>query len=234
MMTTSSHRSSTRSSWWLENSTVAPGGRHLREQFGHGAHGDGIEPGERLVEHEQVGLVDQRGDQLHALLVAVRQRVKAVARPPGEAEPLQPRVDGPAHVPARPPAQLAQVDELLPHPHAGIQAALLRHVAEPCPLRSPIGAPRQRTVPVSSSTSPNTARIAVVLPAPFGPRKPVSRPGWTANVQPSSAASAPKRLVTASNSSTISPRLNRTERQHDGVGPSDPKTAGLDGQDVGP
>ena len=57
------------------------GGGDLGEQLGHGAHGDRIETGERLVEHEQVGLVDERGDQLDALLVAVRQGVKAVARP---------------------------------------------------------------------------------------------------------------------------------------------------------
>ena len=40
-------------------------------------------------------------------------------------------------------------------------------------IRSPavIDAPRHRTVPASRSTSPKTARMAVVLPARFGPRK---------------------------------------------------------------
>ena len=31
---------------------------------------DGIEPGERLVEHEQFRFVDERGGQLHPLLIA--------------------------------------------------------------------------------------------------------------------------------------------------------------------
>ena len=65
------------------------------------------------------------------------------------------------------------------------------------------GAPCHRTAPVSGSTSPNTARMAVVFPAPLGPRKPVSRPGRTVNVQPSKAASDPNRLITWSNSSTV-------------------------------
>ena len=44
-----------------------------------------VEPGERLVEHERDRIVHERGGELHALLVAVRQRVQpgvaALARP---------------------------------------------------------------------------------------------------------------------------------------------------------
>ena len=63
------------------------------------------------------------------------------------------------------------------------------------------GRPSHRTVPASSSTSPNTARIAVVFPAPLGPRKPVSRPGRAANVHPSRAVTAPNRFAAPSKSS---------------------------------
>ena len=35
------------------------------------------------------------------------------------------------------------------------------------------------------------ARIVVVFPAPLGPRNPVTEPGWTANVMPSSARTGP-------------------------------------------
>jgi hypothetical protein len=62
----------------------------------------------------------------------------------------------------------------------------------------PIVAPFHRTAPWSSSTSPNTARMAVVLPAPFGPRKPVSRPGRAENVHRSRAITGPNRFVTPS------------------------------------
>ena len=72
------------------------GAGDIGEQLGHEAHGDRVETGERLVEHEQVGLVDQGGDQLDALLVAVRQGVDAVPGPVGEVETIEPRVDTPA------------------------------------------------------------------------------------------------------------------------------------------
>src|ERR671912_2147897 len=57
------------------------------------------------------------------------------------------------------------------------------------------GAPAQRTSPVSAVASPNTQRIVVVLPAPFGPRKPTRRPGRAVNDSPSSAVTGPYRLV---------------------------------------
>ena len=37
-------------------------------------------------------------------------------------------------------------------------------------------------------------RIVVDLPAPFGPTKPVTWPGWTVNDIPSSASVGPNRL----------------------------------------
>ena len=83
MMTTSSQMSSTRSSWWLENNTVDAVAGDLGEQLGQGGDGERVESGERLVEDEQLWLVDQRGDQLDALLVAVRQGVEPVPRPVG-------------------------------------------------------------------------------------------------------------------------------------------------------
>jgi Arm domain-containing DNA-binding protein len=45
----------------------------------------------------------------------------------------------------------------------------------------------------------------VVLPAPFGPTKPVSRPGLAAKEHSSSADRVPNRLLTPSNSSTAAP-----------------------------
>jgi hypothetical protein len=37
-------------------------------------------------------------------------------------------------------------------------------------------------------------RMVVDLPAPFGPTKPVTWPGWTANDMPSSASVGPNHL----------------------------------------
>src|SRR5215472_10634633 len=55
-------------------------------------------------------------------------------------------------------------------------------------------------VPWSAASRPRTIRIVVDLPAPFGPTKPVTWPGRTVNVIPSSAVAAPKRLRTWSTS----------------------------------
>jgi hypothetical protein len=38
-------------------------------------------------------------------------------------------------------------------------------------------------------------RNVVVLPAPFGPRKPVTRPGRTVKLSPSTAVTGPERLL---------------------------------------
>jgi hypothetical protein len=40
------------------------------QQLGHGLQGDRVLAGERLVEYQQVRLVDQGGDQLNPLLVS--------------------------------------------------------------------------------------------------------------------------------------------------------------------
>jgi hypothetical protein len=42
--------------------------------------------------------------------------------------------------------------------------------------------------------------MVVDLPAPLGPRNPVTRPGWTAKLRPSTAVTGPKRLLSWSTS----------------------------------
>ena len=61
-----------------------------------------------------------------------------------------------------------------------------------------------RTRPAVGSSSPAIIRIVVDFPAPFGPRKPVTMPGRTVTVSPSTASVRPYRLVTASISITRS------------------------------
>jgi hypothetical protein len=90
----------------------------------------GGESRERLVEDQHRGLVDEGRRELHALPVAERQRIHAVAAPLAHPEPLDPAVGG-AGCLRRPGAvQVREVDELLVHSHARVQAALLWHVAE--------------------------------------------------------------------------------------------------------
>ena len=109
-------------------------GRLAAEHLGERAHGERIEPGEGLVEHEQLGLVQQRRRELGALLVAVRELLDLRAGAIGETEPLEPRGRRRACRAAAETVQGAEVGELLAERHPRVEAALLRHVAEPQPL----------------------------------------------------------------------------------------------------
>src|SRR5579872_2610904 len=53
--------------------------------------------------------------------------------------------------------------------------------------------------------------MVVDLPAPFGPTKPVTWPGWTVNVIPSSACVEPNRLCSPSISMVASMRTKMPE-----------------------
>ena len=64
--------------------------RLAAEHLGERVHRDRVEAGERLVEDEQLGLVQQRGRELCALLVAVRELLHLRAGAILEAEPLEP------------------------------------------------------------------------------------------------------------------------------------------------
>src|SRR5215470_7406265 len=50
-------------------------------------------------------------------------------------------------------------------------------------------------VPLSGAARPSSIRSVVVLPAPLGPRKPVTRPGPTSKLKPSTATTVPYLLV---------------------------------------
>ena len=45
--------------------------------------------------------------------------------------------------------------------------------------------------PVEAGVSPTMIRMVVDLPAPLGPRKPVTRPGWAVKVTSSTARKPP-------------------------------------------
>jgi hypothetical protein len=91
---------------------------------------DRVQAGERLVEHEQLRIMDERGGELDALLVAQRQLLDLGVQAPAQPEALAQLPAG-ARGPRRAhPVQAPEVLQLVEHHHAGIQAALLRHVAE--------------------------------------------------------------------------------------------------------
>ena len=202
MITTSWHRSWTRSSWWLENSTVAPSAARPDSSSPMALHGDRVQAGERLVEHQQVGFVDQRGDQLDPLLVTVRQRVQAVRRPPGQAEPLQPGIHAAGHVLRRCARTAGRGRRAGPAP-----ASADTGPAPPACTRTGPG-PRRRPARLATGPSPRPARPARTPRAwrwssrpRSGRGNPVSRPGRAENVHRSRAVTRPNRFVTPSKSS---------------------------------
>ena len=71
MIVTESQRSSTRSSWWLENRTQQPDLSLLGEHACDRVDSRRVQPGQRLIEDEQLRVVHQRGRELDTLLVAV-------------------------------------------------------------------------------------------------------------------------------------------------------------------
>src|SRR5215203_387240 len=92
---------------------------------------DGIEAGERLVQDEQVRLVENGADELHLLLHALRQLLDLGFGPLGELHPLQPALDvGPELGPLE-AADLAEEEELVHHRHPAVEPALLGQVADP-------------------------------------------------------------------------------------------------------
>ena len=80
---------------------------------------------------------------------------------------------------------------------------------------------------------PTMTRIVVVLPAPFGPRKPVTRPGWQMKLTSSTAAKLPYRRVSPStlimrpacprrSTRASSPRLARRDQSRGACRPAQP------------
>ena len=61
--------------------------------------------------------------------------------------------------------------------------------------RNRYGIPNTDAVPSVGATSPRIIRSVVLLPAPFGPRNPVTRPGFTSNERSSTAVTSPNRFV---------------------------------------
>ena len=83
--------------------------------------------------------------------------------------------------------QRSEVVEQVDAAHALVEARRARQVAEPlavAPRPSAHGSwPSTETLPASARSSPSAIRIAVVLPAPFGPRKPNTSPCSTSQVE---------------------------------------------------
>ena len=100
------------------------------EHLGEGSHRERVEPGKGLVEHEEVGLVQQRRRELGALLVSVGELLDFRRGAVGEAEPLEPSRRCRTCRAVGEPVQRAEVRELIAERHPRVEPALLRHIAK--------------------------------------------------------------------------------------------------------
>ncbi len=153
-----------------------------------------VQPGRRLVEHEQVRR---------------RRRTPRPGRPSGgcpwstrgpswsgrgRSAPAAPR-GGPARGRRRASAAAGRWSRRRTGWARGRRHRARRRAAGGSPPRRATGRGRTRVaVPPSTRSSPSSARIVVDLPAPFGPRKPCTSPARTSRSRPSSARCGPKRL----------------------------------------
>ena len=100
------------------------------QNLGEGVNRDRVEPGERLVKHEQVRFMQERSRELGALLVAVRELLEPRVGAVGEIEALEPPLGGRPRGAIVQPVEAPEVGELLADTHPRIEAALLGHVTE--------------------------------------------------------------------------------------------------------
>src|ERR1041384_1323189 len=89
-----------------------------------------VEPAEGLVQQDQVGIVQQRADELDLLLHPLGEILHPLHGPVGDAEALQPL---PGLLPRRAPRdalRFSEEGEMIAHPHLLVEAALLGEVAD--------------------------------------------------------------------------------------------------------
>ena len=174
---TASHSSSTISIWWVEKISVVPPLAHLGERLLEQRDVHRVEPDERLVHDHDRRLVEDRGDQLDLLLVALRELLGPALLVVGDAEAGEPLPCARGRDVARDAVQRREEHELVEHLEARIQPALLRQVAPRLArARRSSAVPAQVAVPESGRMMSSTIRIVVVLPAPLAPRNPNTWP----------------------------------------------------------
>ena len=93
--------------------------------------GERVEPGERLVQHQELRVVGQGQCQLHPLLVAARQVLHRGGGAVGQPHPLEPPIGRGLGLASLEPRQSGEVHDVVAHPHLGVEAALGRHVPHP-------------------------------------------------------------------------------------------------------
>ena len=178
---------------WLETKTVRPCRRQPAQQAADPVDALGVEAVDRFVEHEDRCVAEQRRGDAEALLHAEREAARSAPRRVARADQFEHLVDPVAGRPldcashsrwsrARRSGCMRRGVEQRRRPGAAVYVACGTDGHRPERCRRP------------AWSSPRIMRIVVDLPAPFGPTKPVTRPGSTVNDSPSTATVRPYRL----------------------------------------
>ena len=169
-----------------------------------------VEPGRRLVEQQQLGLVDERPRDREPPLHAARQRIDAVVAPVAELHELEQLLGPPPDLgvaagrsSARRSCRLSQHGEL------GVEVVLLRHDTEPGADARAVGrgvqAEHAQLAARSAATRSRSCASSTSCPRRSGRGSRTPRPARSRKSMPSTATKLPKRF------DTLVPRMRGSE-----------------------
>ena len=181
-----------------------PCGGQAAEQLEQLLPADRVDARERLVEHQQLRVVEQRLGQLDPLPHPLRVAAELAVGPVGHADALEHGL-GPAAGLARGRSRTAgpSLATNSPAGHVLVEGVDVRAVADE-PLRPPVPgveAADASPAPGVGRSCPVASRSSVVLPAPFAPTSPVIPPR-SSSVTWLSPSTGPYHFETCSNSRT--------------------------------
>ena len=152
-----------------------------------------IEAVRRLVEDQHLRLAEQGARQTEALTHSEREALDPAVPDVGEVDLAEHLVDARE----RETCGGRQDAKVIARPPTGMEGVRLEHcpdVAERLRRAPRSGLPPIVALPRLGRTRPSSIRSVVVLPAPLGPRKPVTAPSRAVKLRSSTAATSPKRF----------------------------------------
>ena len=201
MISTRSTVCATSASTWLETSTVRPPAANERRKSRSQRTPSGSSPFAGSSSIEQLRVAEQRRGEAEPLPHPERVALHAPVRRAVELDEPQHLVDARVGMPGR----ARERPQVVAAGAAGVEVGRLEHRADA--QRRPLELARTARSntsarPLVGGARPSSIRSVVVLPAPFGPRKPVTVPASSSNERPSTAVSLPKRFVSDSAATT--------------------------------
>ena len=192
------------------DNTVRPSAAKPSKGLAHPLDAFGVEADRGLVQDQDRRIPEERAGDAETLPHPERERS---GPSPGDLR----KSHEPEHVVGSPGVNTVAVGE--PAEVAPRRAARMeRSSVEQCPddgqgpLDRPVALALNERLARSAETRPSSRCIVVVLPAPFGPTKPVTRPGRTAIERSSSASVRPYRLVSPCVSTAASTSVDGSDR----------------------